>query len=408
MQPARIEVGPSPSADVGRTQDVRRGRRGLARSAGRWLGERRLVLAVGLAASIPIIVSVIRTLDAGWVPMSDDALISMKALDVLTAHPPLLGPWSSGYSAIVHEPTFHPGPMLFWLLALPVRIFDPDSLIVTVGLVNVASAMGIVALADRRGGRPLMIAAAIAIPVMTLSLPPDAFAAVWNPSAALLPFGLLLFLCWSLACGEHRLLPLAVLVASFAPQCHLSFAVPVAGTLVVGVVGLALARRALPRDRPDDRRSLRRWLVAAVAVGLVCWSAPLVDQVVHRPGNMVLLGRAVTAHQEKVGSGPAWRATVHAVGVMPWWLQEPRVGLARVIDLVVDPGAVAIASAALILAALVALIVVAARRGRGDVVAGCALGLVVAAAAALVTAAFLVLGGPAVTIATARAVREKP
>ncbi|HEX6701886.1 MAG TPA: monovalent cation/H(+) antiporter subunit G [Gaiellaceae bacterium] len=31
----------------------------------------------------------------------------------------------------------------------------------------------------------------------------------------------------------------------------------------------------------------------------------------------------------------------------------------------------------------------------------------IAAAAALVTAAFLVLGGPAVTIATARAVREK-
>jgi hypothetical protein len=337
--------------------------------------ERLLILAAGLAAALPIVVSTIRVVADGWVPFADDALIATDALDVLTADSPLLGPWSSGYTEITGHNTFHPGPLLFWLLAVPARAFGPGALEVTVALVNVACVLGVVALAHRRGGRPLMLATAVALGVMLASLPAESYSDIWNPSAPLLPFTLLLFLAWSLASGEHRLLPLTVLVASFLPQCHLGFLVPAAGAFAVGLGGLALSRRWRPGAPP-----LRPWLAAAAAVGAVCWSAPLIDQLVNRPGNAVLIGRAATTGQTTVGFDSAWRAIVHTVGIPPWWLREPQVGLERTVDLVTSPGAVRVLSAAAVLVALVLLAAIGWRRRRPDVLAAGVLGLVLCAA----------------------------
>ena len=60
-----------------------------------------------------------------------------------------------------------------------------------------------------------MFATAIGIALMCQSLPAESFHDIWNPAAALFPFLLLLFLGWSLACGQRRLLPLTALVASY-------------------------------------------------------------------------------------------------------------------------------------------------------------------------------------------------
>ena len=155
---------------------------------------------------------------------------------------------------------------------------------------------------------------------MLASLPAEVYSDVWNPSVPILPFLLLIFVCWSLACGDIRLLPLAVALASFVPQCHLTFLVPAGAALAVGLGGLVLARRS----EPTPRESAKPWVIAALAVALVCWSAPLVDQAVNSPGNMVLIARAVTSDKATVGFDPAWRAAVHTVGVVPWWLQDPR------------------------------------------------------------------------------------
>jgi hypothetical protein len=341
--------------------------------------ERLLVLAAGLAAALPIVVSTIRVVTDGWVPFADDALIATSALDVLTADSPLLGPWSSGYSEITGHNTFHPGPLLFWLLAVPARAFGQGGLEVTIAAVNVACVLGVVALAHRRGGRPLMLATAVAAGLMLASLPAESYSDIWNPSAPLLPFTLLLFLAWSLASGEHRLLPLTVLVASFLPQCHLGFLVPAAGAFAVGVGGLAVSRRWRPGAPP-----LRAWLVAAAVVGVVCWSAPLIDQVVNRPGNGVLVLRAATTGQATVGFDSAWRAVVHTVGIPPWWLREPQAGLERTVDLTTSPGAVRVLSAAAVLVALALLAATGWRRRRPDALAAGALGLVLSAAVLVV------------------------
>ena len=83
-------------------------------------------VATGVAAATPVIVSTAHAIRAGWQPAGDDAIIVTRAWDVLTAHSPLVGQYSeSGYitGQIVHSP----GPLLYWLLALPARFGSASS-----------------------------------------------------------------------------------------------------------------------------------------------------------------------------------------------------------------------------------------------------------------------------------------
>src|SRR2546429_8831648 len=123
----------------------------------------------------------------------------------------------------------------------------------TMGAVNSLAIVGAVALARRRGGVILMFATALAIALMCQSLAAETFHDIWNPSAALFPFTLLIFLCWSLACGEYRLLPLTALVASFVLQANLTYLPPTVGLLAVRLGGLALSPAGVRRRPPAAR-----------------------------------------------------------------------------------------------------------------------------------------------------------
>jgi hypothetical protein len=334
----------------------------------RWTRDRRLQLALGLLAALPVIVACGYALTDDWAPLGDDAFIGLRAFDVFTDRSPLVGQRSSGASGVLQETTYSPGPLLFWLLALPVRLPDPVYMTLTTGALNVASIVGVVGLAHRRGGRPLMFVTAAAIPIMLASLPAETYADVWNSSAPLLPLMLLVFLAWSVACGEYRLLPLTVLVASFAAQSHLVFVGPAVGVTVVALA--CAAAFGLAREWP------RRWVVASVVVAAVCWSAPLLDQAVNRPGNFVTLARSAFNDERSLGFSAGWRAVAHTVGVRPWWLKDSRDPVQRVGDLTVRPGAHKIASALLALAALAAVATIGWRRRRADLTAAGALGIV--------------------------------
>ena len=157
-------------------------------------------MILGLVASVPVVAVAVHAVATGWVPDGDRADFAVRAYDVLTGRSPLLGPWSSGATAAAGEVAYSPGPMLFWLLAIPARFFDGSSLHLTGALVNLVSVVGLLALAHRRGGPPLTFATAVALPLMLASLPPEIRSDFWNSSAPLLPFALLVFLCWSLAC----------------------------------------------------------------------------------------------------------------------------------------------------------------------------------------------------------------
>jgi hypothetical protein len=370
-----------------------------------------LVLATGLVAAVPVITSMARGLSAGWAPLGDRGIIATRALDVFTSHTPVLGEYSAA-SGSVHHAAYSPGPLLFWLLALPAH-FGPAALTVWMGVINVLSVLGVVWLAHRRGGRPLMFATAIAVALMTRSLTSETWHDILNSAAPLLPFTLLIFVCWSVACGEYRLLPFAVLIASFATQSHLMFALPSLALLIVAVGGLVISRRparggttapAAESSHPDPP-SARRWTLATVVIAVICWIPPLVQEAGHvlglkpGPGNITLEAKIAFSHA-KVGYADGLHALVRAIGIPPWWLRPPRSIPQRLFaDVYAAPSALSIASCALILGALLAIVAVAVRRRRVDVTAAGVSALLLAVALVVSTAGTPTAGGGFFTLA---------
>jgi hypothetical protein len=348
------------------------------------------VVCTGLAAALPIVVAGVYAVLDDWVPLGDDAFIATRSFDVFTDRSPQVGQYSSGASGVVGEPAYSPGPLLFWLLAVPVRLPWPSAPAVVMAAVNAACVVGLVALARRRGGWPLMVAVGLAVPVMLMSLPAETYSDVWNPSAPLLPLALLVFLAWSLACGEWRLLPVTALVWSYVVQAHLAVVAPAVAVTTVGLgCALLVGRRARNRDAgargsaKADAPSGLRWGAAALVVALLCWSAPLIEELTNDPGNLSLLERSATTDEPTLGSAAGWRALFHTVGVMPWWLRETPDPLERIGDLSSSPGPVGAATAVLVLVALGVTTLIGWRRRRADLSAAGALGLVLCAAVAL-------------------------
>lgn len=337
----------------------------------RRLGSLLLTLATGLAASIPVIVATVHAVEVDWVPLADRGIIATRAHDVFTSHAPLVGQYSLAGEA-TGRLTHSLGPMLFWLLAIPAHAGSTAGMTVTIGVMNTVAIVGSVALARRRGGLVLMVMSAIAIALMCQSLAAETFHDVWNNSAGLFPLTLLIFLCWSVACGDHWLLPVAALVASFAMQAHLAYVPPCLGLLAVAAVGLAIATGLRWRSGAAGVRQgvalAASWL-ATLVVAALCWSAPLINQTTESPGNITRVIESATSSQPRLGSRVGWNAIVRAVGVPPWWLQEPASRWQRKYEVRATPSSSATVSCLLILAALVAVALVAAISGRGDLVA---------------------------------------
>lgn len=392
--PAHAANTPPPPPQAGEPDRApATGRRGV----GPWLAPRLETIAAGFAAAIPVIVAGAHALRAGWQPGADQAIIVTRAYDVFTSHAPGVGQYSlAGINGgVIHSP----GPMLYWLLAIPARFGAPSSVVWTMTAVNALCIVGCVVLARRRGGRVLMFAAAIALALMCQSLAAETFHDVWNPSAALFPFTLLIFLSWSLACGEYRLLPLTAVVASFVAQAHLAYVAPTAGLLAIGLGGLLLRRTIARRRRPGggdelaaggpsralpgrshERHRVWPWALAAVLLASVCWAPAVIDQIDGHPGNLGLLYRTATSSRATVGAGVGRHAVVRAVGLRPWWLYVPGTRWDRKYDVRATPGTLATDTCLALLAGLLLAALIGAARRRPDVTAAAAVGLVLCAA----------------------------
>jgi hypothetical protein len=336
--------------------------------AGAWLRRNWFVLLAGLLAALPVLLTTGQAIDARWTPSSDDGIIALRAFDVLGDHPPLVGQYSQT-SPLIGHPTYSLGPMLYWVLAIPARL-GGAAMVLTMGVISAACVMGVVALAHRRGGRELAVAAALGMVLLNRSVPVEVPYEVWNCWAGLYPFALLLFLSWSVACGDFRLIPLLVIAASYVIQAHFAYFVPAACAVGVAIVGLA---EWLPRERPRER--MQRWAAAALVVGLVCWSAPLIDEVTNRPGNLVRAFQLATNNNPRRGFGEAWYADVRAIGVVPWWAERSRTPTERLVESATQPSAGAIATAILVVAGLLGALILSLRGRRHDITAATALAL---------------------------------
>lgn len=331
-------------------------------------------VAAGLAASIPVISSTVKAVHAGWMPAGDDGIIATRGWDVLSSHTPLVGQYSEAGLVIRGQVMHSPGPMLYWLIALPARFGSVASIPVAICIANTLAIVGCVVLARRRGGLVLMFAVAAGIALMCQSLAGEVLHDIWNPAAALFPFLFLVFLCWSLSCGERRLLPLVALVASFVVQTHLTYAAPTAVLLAVGVGGLALRRLAQRRASSRPPR-IWPWALAALVVAAACWTAPAIDEIENTPGNLTMIVRTAEHREPKLGASVGWHAVVRSIGVRPWWLYVPASEWEHKTDVRETPSEQRVDTTIALLAALALVGLLGGLARRFDVLAASLIGL---------------------------------
>jgi hypothetical protein len=287
-------------------------------------GSARLALVCVVLTIVPIVVATVRAVAGDWVAVGDNAYFLIRARDVFTEHHPLLGTWTSA-SLSLGIPINNPGPLLFDVLALPVKLAGDGGLAVGVALINVVSIIGIALVARRRAGPRGVVAAMAAASGLCWAMGSELLFDPWQPHSLLLPFLCFLVMVWALAGGDLGVLPWAVGVASFIVQTHVGYAllVPSLGAWGVGAAGVRLwrARRHDVAAWASQRRHAGRQVAAALAVGILCWSQSLFEQLFGHDGsgNLRRLAFGITAEQNEIGLSRAPRYVAEIVSLPPWW-----------------------------------------------------------------------------------------
>jgi hypothetical protein len=244
------------------------------------------------------------------------------------------------------------------VLALPARLLGPSAVGLTVAAaaVNAAAAGAMVMIGQRLGGRVLAAIVAVATAVLGWSLGGQVLHDPWVVHLAIVPFALLLLACVALAAGDAWMLPVAVVVASFVVQLHLTFAPAALIALVTATAVFAWQRRSAGKTALP-RRGIRRPAIVALVAALVAWAPPIVDQFAGR-GNLGAVARAAFGGHPTLGLRAGLRALVHATSISPVWL-EPRTGI-----IVPDraPDTVDVVSSTVVLGLVVTAMVWALRR----------------------------------------------
>jgi hypothetical protein len=310
-----------------------------ARTVHRWRDldrrSRRWALAVALALLLAPLSALVELLPH-WTPNGDPALMALRALDVGTARTPLLGqPSQSIVYADSVASVHHPGPLHFYVLAVPVRLLGgwlamPLVSATIAGLCLVTSAWAVF----RQLGRAAGVAAAALLALVAFT---TGAASMINPVSSVqagYPLLVTAVLAWCLACGDVRLLPAAAAAASFTAQQHLSV---VPATVVITLGGLALLlvtgwREGRWRDEAE-RRALARWGGLAGLVALVLWAPVLAQQAFGDRGNLSqMLWFARHDGSDRLGYAMAARQVAHSLGLPPLlgraelrgeWLNSP-------------------------------------------------------------------------------------
>lgn len=181
----------------------------------------------------------------------------------------------------------HPGPALFYALALPYRLSGSSSIGINLGalLINGLSVVGILLLAHRRGGAPLLWAAAVGCALLLRGLGPLFLIEPWNPSVPVLPFGLFLFLVWEITCRGAWAIPVAAAVGTFCVQTHIGYVPLVLPLAALGVASFLWSARRAP-DRALGRRSLVRSAALTAGVLGLMWLPPVVQELRGGTGNL--------------------------------------------------------------------------------------------------------------------------
>lgn len=261
-----------------------------------------------------ILLSLVRGLARGFVAMSDDAQIALRSRDVFTEHHPLLGVGSSG--SVPGNEFNHPGPMLFDLLTVPVRLLG-DSVGVAVGAaaINVVAVWGVVLLARRVAGEQAAVVIAAGVCVLCWTMGSEVLYNVWNPNVVMLSFVWMCVSAWAVACGRWGQLPVAAFLGSLCAQSHLGYPIVVAAVLAAGVA-IGWWRPVEPVVNWQRGRSI----LMASGVLLVCWAQPLWEQFTSDGrGNLSRMVAAASETRSPVGFQFGLRILADVLSPASWF-----------------------------------------------------------------------------------------
>lgn len=264
-----------------------------------------LWLAVGVLCAV-IAAWVVLLASGHWIPQGDNAVIATKVHDVFSAHPPLQGQRTTSSLTTTGVYAHHPGPIEFYLLAIPYALsgFAPVGLLIGSALVQMAFVVTGVRAAQLTGG---LIGGWIAVGVSAILMAGfgDLLIRPLNLYFPILGLVPLVMLAWRLVCGHRDATVWYVAVASIVAQPHISLLLTIA-VITLTVVVVAVVRRRLRTGSwfppPWSPRG-----VLALAVGLVLWAPVIIETFAFFPGNVgqligVVLGEASTMPLSKVMS----------------------------------------------------------------------------------------------------------
>lgn len=297
-----------------------------------------------LAAWLPFVLGPARLIQAGWRPVGDEAAIALRSWNSLTAQGPMVG-----QATRLAKGVFDPGPLQYWLLAIPVHLDPAHGVLWGAALCCLVACSLAVEAAWSVVGAAGGLCASGLIVGLTLWIPGIAVTPSWNPWFGMVFFIASLAAAWAVMSGHRGWWPALVITASVAAQAHLMFTVP-SGVLAILALIVGLA---------DSIRGRLRywWALAGLLAGAACWSAPLIQQFTSPDGNLGLLLRSSgAAIGPRTGGAFSLKALSAAVQPVPvWWKSSTQ---HRTIYEVISQRSAGFAVALLILLAVAAVMAV--------------------------------------------------
>ena len=272
--------------------------------------------------------------------------------------------------------TMHPGPIEFYLLALPARLLGPQlGLLLGAGAFTAASLLISAWVVLRRAGPGVALWVSVLLMWTTWSTGTAVLTDPISSNVGGYPLLAAAVLAWALLLGDLRLLPLAVGVVSFVAQQHLAMVIPAGAVVVVAVVGVVLELRRR-WSVPEERAGALRWIGGAVLVAGVLWLPVAIDQVTGDPGNLTAVARfSGDEGRASLGTTDAIDAVLRVAGPPPLQLSRDMTGH----DLTRDLGAAEAVGGVAVLVGLIALSALGWTRDRALAALG-PVGLALAAA----------------------------
>ncbi len=245
------------------------------------------LLVACIVVAVPFVILALRLLFSHWVSTADTALEELRVRDVGSPRTPLVGPWSRyGWN--------HPGPLIFYLLAIPYRALGagPGAFLAGAAVINALAVVASAILLWRRG-RFIGCALGLVITLAVVRALGGTFlGSPWNPYLIVLPLLALVLVVWSVASGDSWLLPVVVALGSFVIQSHVG-----AAAVVLALVGIATVAVGVDGRRGRVRR-YHRVLGWSAAVAAFLWWPPILEQFRHDGGNLTKLWSFWTASHD--------------------------------------------------------------------------------------------------------------